>query len=304
MSHQPNSKHQNDNHSVHNHEPLQNQVNNAQFEGGLHIKGGPANHSTGHHQNNNNMIVKPASGLPYTLSSVGLVCAFLVFLHQQKPTAKPPQKLETAVGDSISNARVTSSTPTSVTHHYHVLKSMNKKQQKSSIPDLDEEANTDHKTYTSLKKALAEPAQVFRLQLYRKNLLSLPESIGTLYNLQKLYLTSNELKDLPKSFTHLGKLTHLYARNNRFKKFPESLLTLPRLTSLYLSGNKLRKIPDEITQMQGLQILHLSNNRLKSLPKQIAQLKNLRILYLKGNPINDQEKKKISRWLPSRKIFF
>ncbi len=300
MSHQPNFKHPASHEAVNNHQGLE--VNNSEAKRDINVTGGPVNRDT----TNYNIVNKTINALPYVLVLVGLTYAFLGYLNQQKffPPLQNTQTIKAAVGDSISNARVTSPTPTSVAHHYHVLQSMNKRQEKPSIPDLDEEANTDHKTYTSLRKALAEPAQVFRLRLYRKNLLTLPESIGTLYNLQKLYLTSNELKDLPQSFTRLEKLTHLYARQNRFKKFPEILLAMPKLTYLYLSKNNLRKIPDEITQMQGLQILHLSENRLKSLPKSIAQLKNLRILYLKGNPINDQEKEKIRRWLPGRTIFF
>ena len=299
MNHQPNSDHQADNRSIYNQQPLQNQLNNAQFGGGVRMEGGPVSQ----HTNNNNNITKTVHALPYVLVLVGLTYAFLGYLNQQKTTPKTQQRLNAAVGDSIST-RVPTSTATSVTHHYYTTPSSNQHQGELVNQYPAEGVNAEHKTYTSLKKALAEPAKVFRLALYQKKLLNLPESIGTLYNLQKLYLTGNELKDLPKSFIRLGKLTHLYARNNRFKEFPKNLLALPKLANLYLSGNKLRKIPAEITQMQSLQILHLSNNRLKSLPESIAQLKNLRRLYLKGNPISDQEKEKIKRWLPSCTIVF
>ena len=291
MSHQPNPDHQANHYSIGNQQPLHNQVNHAEFEGGLEMEGSHPNTN----KNSNAVINQPAeSSVPYAFMSLivlGIILTF-VFLHinQQKPSPKIQQALGAIVEEPVN------------TYQTSPVQSYLTPQPQNNINESNIAAN--HKIPKALKEALANPANATKLQLSRKKLLALPESIGTLYNLQKLYLTRNELKYLPRGFTRLQKLTHLYARYNWFKKFPQHLLALPNLTHLYLTGNKIRKIPMEISQMQGLQSLHLSDNRLKSLPESITQLKNLRRLYLKGNPINAQEREKIKNWFPHCLVVF
>ena len=52
------------------------------------------------------------------------------------------------------------------------------------------------------------------LFLSYKNLTEIPESIGSLYNLQVLYLSNNKLTNVPKSIGMLFNLRKLYLHNN------------------------------------------------------------------------------------------
>ena len=72
-----------------------------------------------------------------------------------------------------------------------------------------------------------------------KNLLSLPESIGNLVNLQELDLGWNNLISLPESFGNLVNIRKLHLWGNKLTSLPESFGNLVNLQELDLSDNPL-----------------------------------------------------------------
>ena len=60
-----------------------------------------------------------------------------------------------------------------------------------------------------------------------KNLISLPESIGNLVNLQELDLGWNNLISLPESFGNLVNVRKLHLWGNKLTSLPESFGTIP-----------------------------------------------------------------------------
>jgi Leucine-rich repeat (LRR) protein len=76
---------------------------------------------------------------------------------------------------------------------------------------------------------------VTSLNLRRKNLRELPESIGFLTNLKDLDLPENEFTKLPDSIGLLLKLQHLNLRSNTLTSLPESIGNLSNLKELNLS---------------------------------------------------------------------
>ena len=171
------------------------------------------------------------------------------------------------------------------------------------------------KLYTSLAEALADPQNVYRLELKKREegfeLGKLTPRIGELYNLQKLDLFGI-YKDLPKE---IGMLTQLQeveltlpylssdlpqeiANWKNIKRFtlrmhtggePEakiqslqSLTSLSNLEELTLDGNNLATVPSKLGQLKKLKKLSIQFSPLKSLPQDLKEIPNLEFLKLSG----------------------
>jgi Leucine-rich repeat (LRR) protein len=102
---------------------------------------------------------------------------------------------------------------------------------------------------------------VTHVNLFDKNLTTLPPEIGNLKNLEYLSLGSNELTTIPKE---IGNLTNLEV--------------------LWLTGNQLTTIPPEIGNLKNLEGLSLYDNPLTTLPPEIGKLTKLGWLGLSNNP--------------------
>ena len=153
-------------------------------------------------------------------------------------------------------------------------------------------------------------ATTTELYLHDKNLTSLPELIGMLFNLQILNLYNNKLTrlwvdkkpcflsspmvmnrksetfsihDTPNSIGSLSNLRELYLYNNKITSLPDSIGMLSNLQKLYLQNNNLTNLPESIGNLSNLQYLDLSYNKLTRLPKSIQSLSNLQELYLHDN---------------------
>ncbi len=121
------------------------------------------------------------------------------------------------------------------------------------------------------------------LDLRTLGLTALPESIGTLEELQGLDLSGNDLTALPDSIVHLKQLRRLDLSENSLTTLPEFMGQLKELQGLDLAGNGLTTLPDFIGHLTQLQGLYLSRNKLTSLPDSIVHLKQLQGLNLSGN---------------------
>jgi Leucine-rich repeat (LRR) protein len=156
---------------------------------------------------------------------------------------------------------------------------------------------------------ITEDGHVTSISLIKKELTTLPESIGELTSLQTLVLNYNNLKTLPESFGNLSNLTRANLDHNRLVQLPESfgMLTnlfslslenndltslcksfgnLHALTRLYISHNKLVQLPEYFGDLRSLRDLRISHNKLVRLCKSIGKLKSLGHLYLNHNKLS------------------
>jgi hypothetical protein len=138
----------------------------------------------------------------------------------------------------------------------------------------------------SLPESIGSLRKLEILELEGNQLTSLPESIGNLTNLRQLFLSENQLTSLPESIGNLTNLIRLNISNNQISSLPESIGNLINLEELSFSDNRLTSIPDSIGNLQNLQDLDLGFNRfngLSSLPESIGNLQNLTNLDLGFN---------------------
>ncbi|TRX53864.1 leucine-rich repeat-containing protein kinase family protein [Thalassomonas sp. M1454] len=81
------------------------------------------------------------------------------------------------------------------------------------------------------------PEKTRWLILTDNEITSLPDSMGSLANLQKLMLAGNKLSKLPSSMNNCKKLELIRLSENRLTELPNWLLQLPKLAWLAFSGN-------------------------------------------------------------------
>jgi len=111
-------------------------------------------------------------------------------------------------------------------------------------------------------------------------LISIPESISTLINLQSIFISPSEIAQLPKS-----------------------IVKLKKLKELRLAGAKLKALPKDIGNLTDLEKINLTSNELKTLPTSIDKLKKLKELNLTGNPLTNAEKKRLKTLFGDKVIF-
>jgi internalin A len=96
-----------------------------------------------------------------------------------------------------------------------------------------------------------------------------------------LSLDNNRLVSLPESINALQNINELNLSNNRLLKLPK----LQNVTVLDLSDNQLTDLPDAVSHMEKLLYLDLSDNRIKFLSESVTRLQQLTTLHLHGNPL-------------------
>lgn len=167
--------------------------------------------------------------------------------------------------------------------------------------------------YTPTREEEEELRKITHLDLSRRSLEALPNSLGKLTWLKSLDVSENELKELPGDLGSLTDLIHLDVSENRLTELPESLgclvglqfldvsdngLTrlpeslgsLTRLESLDVHFNNLEKLPQSLSGLVGLKSLDVSNNDLPELPDGLWSLTSLRSLDVGGNRLSELPK--------------
>ena len=131
------------------------------------------------------------------------------------------------------------------------------------------------------------PAKLKRLVLIGNQLTTLPESIGSLGELNHLDLRGNQLTVLPESIDRLAKLQVLVLTSNQLTVLPESISRLAELLNLHLNDNQLTALPENIGALVNLKGLNLTGNQLPALPECIGRFAELELLDLTGNGLTD-----------------
>jgi len=135
----------------------------------------------------------------------------------------------------------------------------------------DTSAAATFKRFTSVDIALRESSadSVYELDLSRKQLNELPETLLGLKNLRYLDLSVNQ-----------------------FKQVPSELISLQNLEELDLSNNQITSLPDDLHKLKRLRKLHLRYNQFKKIPAVIVELAmngQLEFLDFEGNQLSEEE---------------
>lgn len=127
-------------------------------------------------------------------------------------------------------------------------------------------------------------------------LVSLPEEIGNLTNLEYLYIANSTIESIPSSVKNLSSLTDLEIYNcPHLTEFPMAITEMPELVSLNLSNNAQWSAEEIYKGLNGLatgpssekiQILYCRQNSLEELPASFANMKKLGLLDLAFNRIS------------------
>ncbi|WP_310483471.1 leucine-rich repeat domain-containing protein [Chamaesiphon sp. VAR_48_metabat_403] len=108
-----------------------------------------------------------------------------------------------------------------------------------------------------------------------------------IYGYKKLRLVDNELTSLPESIGSLSNLNILYLRKNQLASLPESISNLTNLSILDLGDNQFSYLPESIFNLANLKSLNVINSQLTDLPTSIVNFSNLTELQLDKNPLSD-----------------
>ena len=127
--------------------------------------------------------------------------------------------------------------------------------------------------------------KITKINLFKSNIVQLPESLGDLTHLESLTLIGNGLKELPDGLCKLTNLKTLILSGNHIEILPRDIGNLRSLKILKIDNNQLRSLPSSINELNNLEILSLWNNRLKKLPPNWGNLKALKILGLSYNKL-------------------
>ncbi|XP_014347654.1 volume-regulated anion channel subunit LRRC8D-like [Latimeria chalumnae] len=121
------------------------------------------------------------------------------------------------------------------------------------------------------------------LRLWHNIIVSIPNTINVLRNLEQLFLSNNRLESLPNALFDLHKLRHLDVSYNLISLLPKNIEQLENLQSFSISDNKVDLLPLQLFNCVKLKTLQLGNNRITVVPAEIEQLTQLTYLELKGN---------------------
>lgn len=113
------------------------------------------------------------------------------------------------------------------------------------------------------------------LDLRKRALSVLPDSVCKYTALKVLLLSNNKLKRLPDSIGALTNLHTLYLNDNQISSLPEGFGQLEALQTLTLYRNELTALPAGFVQLENLQYVDMSFNQIMQLPTAFGHLKNL-----------------------------
>jgi len=169
---------------------------------------------------------------------------------------------------------------------------------------LDSAALAEAPIVKSLAAALKEPEKVYRLELKRIGLKTIPDDVYKLPNLQELNLKGNKIKHLPAEIAQLKNLEVLNVSNNGLETLPPEIGKLANLKTLVISQNEIEKLPPEMGELANLEVLDMWSNNIDELPKQMKGLKKLRVIDMRAISMPDSQKDAIQEILPNTVIHF
>jgi Leucine-rich repeat (LRR) protein len=136
----------------------------------------------------------------------------------------------------------------------------------------EEELDKEH-MYLSLNTALKNPTKVYKLNLSRQNLTTIPAEVYSFVNLQRLDMSYNNLTEVPKEIGILKNLQSFDFTKNKLTNLPATIALLTHLEEILIGNNQFVTIPLSITQLKKLELLEIDDNKI---PKsEITKFKKL-----------------------------
>ena len=138
--------------------------------------------------------------------------------------------------------------------------------------------NLDSWQFHRMPVNLSEYMHVTHISMCDNDMLSLPEQLCDMKNLQILNLRRNRLQHLPEALGAMLSLRTLHADDNKLKTLPVSFPHLPMLRICTLANNQLTWIPNQCGNMNSLTEFVISGNPLRAPPLDIVEQGTFRIL--------------------------
>jgi len=146
---------------------------------------------------------------------------------------------------------------------------------------LDSTRLAQEPQFMSLEQALNYQGTVYKLLSLENS--QNPYFLNIFPCLHHLALMNSGLITVPDIVTQLSNLQRLVMNNGRLTDLPETMIQLTKLRSLNLEANSFRQVPEVIARLTNLQVLNLRwNLLLTELPQFIREMPNLRHLSLSG----------------------
>ena len=155
--------------------------------------------------------------------------------------------------------------------------------------------NDSNYIYRSMQEARLYPERVFRLNLSKQRLDSIPSEIFSFTNLRELDLSRNRIDSLPAEIGNLVFLERLNLSNNQLSELPREIGRLRKLIFLGLNRNQIVRLPETIGDLEQLEVLELWDNELEDVPDEISRLQNLKLLELRGILLTQEQQTRIDQ---------
>lgn len=170
---------------------------------------------------------------------------------------------------------------------------------------LDSAELASKPVFTSLQEALKNPEQVYRLNLRKQKLKTVPSEIFKLTNLQELNLSKNKLTEIPAGIENLPNLQYFDASANDLVSLPPEIGQCIHLKRLVLNRNNIQELPATIGNLAQLEYLDLWSNSIIEFPEAINKLsETLKEVDLRVINMNDERQEAIRTLLPKSMIHF
>jgi Leucine-rich repeat (LRR) protein len=140
------------------------------------------------------------------------------------------------------------------------------KLKKKEVVDLRKRALTELPTTIGLLRCK-------ELILAENDVVTIPDEIGKLPNLEILDFSNNRINSIPPEIGDLKLLRELIIHNNKlfFSPLTPDLGRLSALNKLDLSHNQIEELPVEIGNLENLETFILSHNAIKFLPPELGE---------------------------------
>lgn len=162
------------------------------------------------------------------------------------------------------------------------------------------------KTYRSLNEALQNPEQVYKLEIGRGQLTTIPRSITQLKNLQSLTIlgsgpVADNITQIPAYINELSLLQELDLTSNRVAAIPMQLTQLKHLKVLKLNHNNVAALPSSFSNLKALEHLDLSFTKVRRVSHVIALMPRLTYCSLHKTPTSFDELQKVDKIIASNR---
>ena len=168
-----------------------------------------------------------------------------------------------------------------------------------SLTDLD-----TCKIYKSLSSIKGHENQVYRVDLSKKKLDSIPAELFLLPHLQELKFNKNNLTTLPPQISNWKELQRIEIEFNSLDTIPPYLFELTHLKKIDFGYNYITTIPDRISELQELEILALWDNPIFKYSRELIEMPQLKHLDFSNNFMSESVQSALREGLPHCKLYF